>query len=172
MIQLRRELRGKILDIGGGGEGVIGQLYGEQVVAIDNRQEELDEAPGCFEKRLMDATCMTFEDGAFDNVTSFYTLMFMRGEEQRKALREAVRVTTPHGEIHIWDCNIACAYPEPFCIDVEVRLPGRTIRTTYGVGKLDAQSMDSIRALCEEAGLRVEKAETDGMHFYLKCRKR
>ena len=33
-----------MLDIGGGGEGVIGRLYGRQVVAIDNRQEELDEA--------------------------------------------------------------------------------------------------------------------------------
>jgi len=29
------ELKGKILDIGGGGEGIIGQLKGEQVVAID-----------------------------------------------------------------------------------------------------------------------------------------
>ncbi len=172
MIQLKRELQGKILDIGGGGEGIIGQLYGEQVVAIDNRQEELDEAHGCFEKRLMDATCMTFADGAFANVTSFYTLMFMSGAEQQKALSEAARVVVPNGEIHIWDCNIACAYPEPFYVDVEVRLPERSIQTTYGVGKLDAQNMDSIRIMCENAGLRVEKAETDGIHFYLKCRKR
>ena len=43
MIELHKELIGTILDIGGGGEGVIGQLYGEQVVAIDNSQEELDE---------------------------------------------------------------------------------------------------------------------------------
>lgn len=38
MIQLNRELAGKILDIGGGGEGIIGRLYGRQVTAIDNRQ--------------------------------------------------------------------------------------------------------------------------------------
>ena len=44
MIKLQADLRGSILDIGGGGEGVIGRLYGRQVVAIDNRQEELDEA--------------------------------------------------------------------------------------------------------------------------------
>ncbi len=30
MIELYKELKGTILDIGGGGEGVIGQLYGEQ----------------------------------------------------------------------------------------------------------------------------------------------
>lgn len=60
MIELKQQLKGKILDIGGGGEGIIGQLYGEQVVAIDKRQEELDEAPDCFEKVLMDATEMVF----------------------------------------------------------------------------------------------------------------
>ena len=45
MIILKHELEGSILDIGGGGEGTIGRLYGTQVIAIDNRQEELDEAP-------------------------------------------------------------------------------------------------------------------------------
>lgn|GEM_PF-1587750 len=35
----------RILDLGGGGEGVIGQLRGRQVTAVDIRQEELDEAP-------------------------------------------------------------------------------------------------------------------------------
>ena len=55
-IILKKELSGRILDIGGGGEAVIGRLYREQVTAIDNRQEELDEAPSGFEKVLMDAT--------------------------------------------------------------------------------------------------------------------
>ena len=50
MIILEHELEGSILDIGGGGEGTIGRLYGTQVIAIDNRQEELDEAPEGFEK--------------------------------------------------------------------------------------------------------------------------
>ena len=44
-IVLQKELQGKILDIGGGGEGIIGRLYGPQVIAIDYRQDELDEAP-------------------------------------------------------------------------------------------------------------------------------
>ena len=44
-ITLKKELTGSILDIGGGGEGIIGRLYGSRVTAIDNREEELDEAP-------------------------------------------------------------------------------------------------------------------------------
>ena len=75
-IILKKELAGRILDIGGGGEGVIGRLYREQVTAIDNRQEELDEVPSGFEKVLMDATDLDYADGSFDHVTCFFTLMY------------------------------------------------------------------------------------------------
>lgn len=75
MLTLNRELNGKILDIGGGGEGVIGRLYTNQVVAIDIRQDELDEAPTGFEKILMDATQLDFKDNSFDylwTIKSFF----------------------------------------------------------------------------------------------------
>ena len=35
----RIETNGLILDVGGGGEGIIGRLNGKQVVAIDTREE-------------------------------------------------------------------------------------------------------------------------------------
>lgn len=171
MINLQRELEGDILDIGGGGEGVIGRLYGAQVVAIDNCPEELAEAPDGFRKCLMDAAKMTFESGSFDHVTAFYALMFMDEATQQKALYEAARVLKPNGDVQIWDCSIASAYPEPFCVDVAVSLSGHELRTTYGIGKTDAQSLGSIARLCENAGLQIEKSETNGVHFYLKCRK-
>ena len=44
---LTQELTGSILDVGGGGEGVIGRLYGPSVTIIDHCQEELDEAGSC-----------------------------------------------------------------------------------------------------------------------------
>ena len=37
--------QGWVLDIGGGGEGVIGRLKGSAVVAIDLYKQELEEAP-------------------------------------------------------------------------------------------------------------------------------
>ena len=115
MIVIDKELNGKILDIGGGGEGIIGRLYTNQVVAIDIRQDELDEAPTGFEKILMDATHLKFKDNFFDHITSFYTLMFMNTEDQKRAVLEAARVLKNNGEFHIWDCDILSAYPEPFC---------------------------------------------------------
>ena len=84
---LKKELEGAILDVGGGGEGVIGRIYGPRVVAIDNRQEELDEAPGGFEKRLMDAREMAFPPERFDHVTFFYSAMFMSLATLRAGLK-------------------------------------------------------------------------------------
>ncbi|MGN0667890.1 MAG: methyltransferase domain-containing protein [Angelakisella sp.] len=72
VLHLHKELSGSILDIGGGGEGIIGRLYREQVTAIDNRQEELDEAPNVCKKVLMDATELKYEANSFDNVTFFF----------------------------------------------------------------------------------------------------
>ena len=68
-IEIKETLTGSILDIGGGGEAVIGQIYKDRVTAIDNCEEELEEAPDCCSKQLMDATELLFPDDSFDNVT-------------------------------------------------------------------------------------------------------
>lgn len=171
-IELVQEIEGSILDIGGGGEGIMGRLCGSQVTAIDNCQEELDEAPDGYEKMLMDGTALTFEDNRFCNVTFFYTLMYMGKEEQGQALREAVRVLKPGGSLYIWDAEILSAYPEPFCAELDIFLPGEQIHTTYGVVKMDTQDRESIEEMCMAAGLcSVDMREQTG-HFYLHFRKK
>jgi hypothetical protein len=50
------ETKGFILDIGGGGEGIIGKLNGTQVVAIDTSERELAETKNEALKVVMDAT--------------------------------------------------------------------------------------------------------------------
>ena len=171
MITLNKELDGRILDIGGGGDGVIGRLYTNQVVAIDIRQDELDEAPIGFEKIVMDATHLEFKDNSFDHVTSFYTLMFMSAEEQKRAISEAKRVLVKGGELHIWDCDILSAYPEPFFVDVVVQLPNEHISTTYGVGKMDAQDETNITEVCLNAGLVLVSQSRSKYGFYLRFKK-
>lgn len=171
MITLNKEWNGRILDIGGGGEGVIGRLYTDQVVAIDIRQDELDEAPAGFEKILMDATHLKFEDNSFDHVTSFYTLMFMSTEDQKRAVAEAMRVLKKNGELHIWDCSIPSAYPEPFCVDVAVQLPDEHISTTYGVVKTDPQDENRIVEMCLRVGLILATQEHSKYGFYLSFKK-
>lgn len=161
-------LAGEILDLGGGGEGVIGRAYGHQVTAIDNRQEELDEAPGNFRRMLMDATDLSFPDSHFAHVTAFFTMMYMDKTTQLKAIREAARVLKPGGELHLWDAEIDRAEPEPFCVEMDVSLPAERIHTTYGIVKPDAaQNAEYFIGLCETTGLRIKfRFETNGV-FYL-----
>lgn len=91
-INLEKTLSGSILDIGGGGEGVIGQVYSRQVTAIDNNEQELMEAPGDCRKLPMDAADLRFADESFSHATFFYSLMYMDGNTQQKALAEAARI--------------------------------------------------------------------------------
>ena len=172
VIRLERELSGSILDIGGGGEGVIGRLYGRQVTAVDNRQEELDEAPGGFEKVLMDARDLTYPDGSFHNVTFFYSLMFMDADTQRKAVAEAVRVLRPGGRMCVWDGEIPSAFPEPFLAELEILLPHESISTTYGVvSDIRGQTAETVLEMCSRHGMRPVECRAYGGHFYLELEK-
>ena len=171
IINIDYDLKGSILDIGGGGEAIIGQVYGDRVTAIDNRQEELDEAPHCCTKLLMDAEKLSFFDGSFDNVTFFYTLMYMTAEEQQKSICEAARVLRVGKQMYIWDCDIRSAYPEPFMIDLDIRGGNNKLHTTYGIVKKDTQSSDSVVRLLESAGLKIESLQAKDGQFHIQCRK-
>ena len=168
-IAIDQPLTGNILDLGGGGEGVIGRAYGHQVTAIDNRQDELDEAPGGFQKILMDATDLSFPDAHFSHVTSFFTMMYMDLSDQRRTLHEAARVLKPGGQLHIWDTDIDTAAPDPFLIDLDILLPAGRIHTTYGILRPDArQDAAHFIRLCKGAGLQLAAHQTYGRAFYLR----
>ena len=170
-IEIQKNLNGSILDIGGGGEAVIGQIFKERVTAIDNRQEELEDAPDGCSKQLMDATALSFPDNSFDNVTFFYTLMYMTEEIQRKSICEAARVLRIGGTMNIWDCDIRSAYPDPFFADLDIKTGDHTIHTTYGIIKMDAQSSDSIVRLLKQAGISIETLQEKEGHFHIQCKK-
>jgi ubiquinone/menaquinone biosynthesis C-methylase UbiE len=171
IIEMASDLKGSILDVGGGGEAVIGQVYGDRVTAIDNRQEELDEAPNCCTKLLMDAEELSFADGSFDNVTFFYTLMYMTNETQMKAIWEAARVLKVGGTMCIWDCTIPAAYPDPFVVDLDIQFVDKRILTSYGIIKTDTQSSDSIIRFLENAGLNIVSLKEESGQFIIMCRK-
>lgn len=167
-LSLKQDLPGPILDLGGGGEGIIGLIYGNQVTAIDNRPEELDEAPAGPVKLVMDAAHLAFPDGSFQTVTSFFTLMYMDHDIQRQAISEAARVLRSGGQLHIWDAVIRSAYPSPFLIDLDIDAAGTAIHTTYGVVREDAaQDSRYFTGLCCAAGLIPEGQKEDGGIFHL-----
>ena len=153
------EAAGYVLDIGGGGEGIIGQMKQSQVVAIDLYKRELEEAPPGPLKIVMDATEMKFLDATFETVTAFFSLMYMRPEVQRKVFAEAFRVMKPGGRWLIWDAVIPTAMEQDTKGPVfrfRFQLPGKVVQTGYGTLWPD-KPMDLAwyKGLAVQAGFEV-----------------
>jgi ubiquinone/menaquinone biosynthesis C-methylase UbiE len=150
--------QGWILDIGGGGEAVIGQLKGAQVVAIDMLPRELEEAPEGSLKIVMDARELKFLDCTFRTVTAFFSFMFIQPCDHEKVLREIFRVLVPGGEFMLWDIDIP-ERPGPemdvMVFPLQVRLPGAVIHTGYGTPYTEkCLTLRDYISMAEDAGFK------------------
>lgn len=149
---------GFILDLGGGGEGIIGRLNGCQVIAIDNKHEELKETKNESVHLVMDARALAFPQSSFATVTSFFTLMYLGDRDLPTVFREVFRVLKAGGRFLIWDVRIPCRVrDEPgFGVVLTVSLPDVNITTGYGVRWAEkAQDLHQIKTLASQAGFRA-----------------
>jgi SAM-dependent methyltransferase len=130
------EAEGAILAIGGGGEGVIGQLKGRQVVAIDINKRELEEASAGPLKIVMDARDLKFLDSSFNTAAAFFTLMYIGTGDHQKVFEEVFRVLAPGGRFLIWDLSFP-RRPSPEkkygAVRLRITLPDKEISTGYAV---------------------------------------
>lgn len=167
---------GSVLDLGGGGEGVIGQAVGGSVIAIDRWMDELREAPDGFRKVMMDARHLGFPDQRFPTLTAFFSFMYIpKVEDQIAVFTEAGRVLQPGGIFHLWDVRLPETPPEGtdyFVVDLLYRIRGKDTGTGYGMrwpgGRRDAAH---YIALAEQAGLACIHSEAMEHCFYLQFQK-
>jgi len=167
-------LKGRILDIGGGGEGVIGQLKQEKVVAIDPNENELKGAPGNFLKIIMDARELKFIDNTFDTTTSFFTLMYIPLTEHRKVFEEVYRVLKREGEFVIWDLIIpkkGINKQRFFGIEIKVKIPEKDISTGYAAPWNKVQNLDYFKGLSRDVGFKIIESYENSVYFFLKLQK-
>jgi len=166
----------KILDIGGGGEGIISRIYKRNVTAIDKRKDELDEISETESlKIVMDATAMTFIDNQFDRATAFFSFMYMKEDEIIKSIMEVHRVLKKNGSFEIWDIEMPSVHQvkeEIFIAQIEVISEDLIINTGYGVQLKEEQSLDTFVELLKNNGFTsvISKSSIDNV-FYIEMKK-
>jgi ubiquinone/menaquinone biosynthesis C-methylase UbiE len=171
-IAIQNVPQGRVLDIGGGGEGVIARAGGARIVAIDKRASEIHEARGKAPNTpwmVADATALPCESQAFDHATAFFSGMYMPEDVKEKVFRETRRALKDGGEFWIWDANMA-PKDKVFAIRLKASLPdGHALNTVYGV-KAKAQSAESICALLQQAGFETEVVSNQKHWFFIRAR--
>ncbi|MCP4657551.1 MAG: class I SAM-dependent methyltransferase [bacterium] len=166
---------GLILDIGGGGEGVIGRLKGDRVIAVDINKRELEDAPDGPLKVVMDARDLKFVDGSFHAATSFFTLMYIRGSDHPLVFTEVFRVLKPGGTFLVWEVVLPRRLDESkdiVVIPLTIKLPGEEIGTGYGTRWPEKrQDLSYYRQVAEAAGFQVVAAKEEGQQLFLELRR-
>lgn len=175
-ITIEKDILGeRILDIGGGGEGIIGLCYGNRVIAIDPRKDELEEASEGPLKIIMDARELSFLENSFDAVTSFFTLMYINNDDHKKVFNEIHRVLKDNGVFIIWDAKIPeydGGTKDIFVIQLEIDTPVKTIKTGYGISRKDKnQDIEYFTSIGQEIGFKIIKEELEREVFKIVFRK-
>ena len=160
-----------VLDIGGGGEGFIGDVYQRQCIAIDKRADELSEINNDAVKLVMDGVELSFLDDSFELVTLFYSLMYMSHSTKEKVLKEAVRVLKSKGIIEIWGVDVPIydgQIQDVFLAQLEVTYKDNVRCTGYGISlDHEYQTINTVLDMLKPLEVEVNLQSIDGIHFYI-----
>jgi len=166
------EADGLILEIGGGGEGIIGKLNGKQVVAVDTSERELLETQNEALKVVMDATDLKFLPESFEVCTSFFSLMYIPKGDHLKVFKEVHRVLKKDGKFLVWDVSIPDERRDykAFIVRLRVRLPNEETEAGYGV-KWQMQNIEHFKELARKTKFRITSEWSKGEIFHLEMAK-
>ncbi|NPD88827.1 MAG: methyltransferase domain-containing protein [Asgard group archaeon] len=172
-IEIKSIPENSVIDIGGGGEGIIAQIGRDRITVVDKLQSEIDEAQHKAPEAkwiLADARNLKFSDGQFDSATAFFSIMYMSNEDKREVFKEVYRVISQKGEFWIWDASIA-KEEGVFLIKIKVIFPDKTaVRTAYGVPS-KKQNAELTKEMLQAIGFKVKLTEIHKHWYLLKAKK-
>ncbi|MFW9823560.1 MAG: class I SAM-dependent methyltransferase [Candidatus Thorarchaeota archaeon] len=169
------KMEGRILDIGGGGEGIIGQFKKEKVTAIDIKKSELEEAKDAgYLKIIMDAKDLKFLDNTFDTVTAFFSLMYVPASDHNLIFQEIIRVLKKGGEFLLWDVNIperSSQAKDLYGIYLSVQIPNKLIETGYAVHWIRRKDAKYYIETAQKVGFEIINQDIETDIFFIRFKK-
>ena len=163
---------GLILDIGGGGEGLVSRIEGSKVCAVDIRMSEIREAqihgpPSNW--FVGDGQALCFRDDTFEVVTLWFSLGYMSNWSiKRRVLEEAHRVLSKGGRLSILASRIPQEC-ERLIFWGHFTLPDGTIsQTGYGVRGGQDQTLERTTELLETIGFKIH-SQDNGIWFEIQA---
>jgi SAM-dependent methyltransferase len=158
-----------VLDIGGGGEGLVSRIGGKRVCAIDYRMSEIREAriydsPANW--FVSDARHLPFREESFDMATLWFSLGYMRNwATKEEVLSQALKSLKPGGKVSILSSRVDCK-TERFTFNALFTLPdGTTSKVGYGVKGNQQQTPSRVCSLLNKIGFVEIQCEDNDWWF-------
>ncbi len=161
--------KGRIIDIGGGSEGLVSRIEGTRVCAVDIRMDRIREAKihdSSSNWFACDATQLCFQSSTFDVATLWFSLGYMKKwSEKKEVLSETYRVLSQDGTISLKAVNINCK-EDQLVFKVDYVLPdGSLSRTGYRLKGQQNQTMETVAKLVRDVGFQLVACHDYGHWF-------
>lgn len=160
---------GLIIDIGGGGEGLVSRLEKDRVCVVDIslnkiREAQIYGAPAQWV--VSDGRHLCFRTGSFDIATLWFSLGYMRSWNTKElVMREVQRVLKPEGLLSILGAKIVRS-EDRFLFNARFTFPdGDVSQVGYRLTGNQNQSLTSTVRALEDTGLVVLDSKDNGHWF-------
>jgi len=171
----RLDSYGLILDIGGGGEGLVSRIGGDRVCALDIRLSEIREAQIHGHSSnwfVADGTDLCFKDEVFDVVTLWFSLGYMSDWNTKHAvLKAAFRVLKKSGTLSILASHIPGSGASLIFWAAFTFPDGTLSKTGYGIRGGQNQTLRRVLELVTDIGFIQDQHEDHMEWFKIEARK-
>ena len=160
---------GLIIDVGGGGEGLLSRLEKDRVCVVDISLNKIREAQiygALAQWAVSDGRNLCFRTGSFDIATLWFSLGYMRDWSTKGlVMKEIQRVLKPEGLLSILGAKIVCPERE-FLFRAQFTFPdGDVSQVGYRLAGNQDQSLKSTVRALEDCGLAVLDRQDNGHWF-------
>ncbi|MHA2142074.1 MAG: class I SAM-dependent methyltransferase [Candidatus Thorarchaeota archaeon] len=167
--------KGRIIDIGGGGEGLVSKIGGSRVCAVDIDMNKIREAQiHDLESQwiLADGRVLAIKPESFDAATLWFSLGFIRDwSAKEQVVDEIFRVLKPNGLISILGATIDCA-EEKFILRGQFSFPdGSVSQMSYGLAGQQNQTIETVNEALRQANFGKLAIEDNCYWFRIEARK-